>query len=599
MLRIFSPTDKTYTTNGDKVIQPLKATVHKEDNDAYYLDLACGTEYLAWIKSGNIIVADTPQGAQPFRILNPEITHTKITCKCNHVFYDSANYLIADSYVVDSTCNQALDHLNAATEPKSPFRTVSDINTINSFRCVRKSLYDAITTVLGRWGGHLVRDGWTIGIRQSIGADNGVVVRYGKNLKTITATYDWSDVCTKLLPEGSDGILLNALDSKQSIYMEAPKQYDLPYVKTVQFSQSDIKQENYKTPDGKDDETAYKRALIADLRQQAQKYLEDNCVPKVNYKMSANLEKITDIGDTIEVIDERMGLDMMTNVISFEYDCIQGRYTSIEFGTFKQTLSGLMGTVQQTATNAAQQINNQTVSTINGKLNESEAKINSVLGGSYVIYDGEQILVVDSLPKESAHNVLRINSTGISFSSNGISGDFTSAWTIDGTFNMQSINVINLVADLIKGGTLTLGGQDNSNGVMLVKSAAGATLGRLDNSGLTMWAQDGSHIVISAANGLTGYDSADKITYTARNGVFSMSNGYVEEDLTVGGKLKMGEDAFLTSAGAYPVGAIYLSVNDTDPASLFGGTWERISQGQSLLGAGPNALAVNMWKRVS
>lgn len=540
MLRIFSPTDKTYTTNGDKVIQPLKATVHKEDNDSYYLDLACGTEYLPWIKSGNIIVADTPQGAQPFRILNPEITHTKITCKCNHCFYDSANYLIADSYVVDSTCNQALDHLNTATEPKSPFKTISDINTISSFRCVRKSLYEAITTVLERWGGHLVRDGWTIGIRQSIGADNGVVVRYGKNLKSIEASYDWSDVCTKILPEGANGLLLNALDSSQSLYMAASTQYDVPYCKTVQFSQSDIKQEDYKTPDGKhNDETAYKRACLADLRQQAQKYLDENCVPKVNYKMSANLEKVTDIGDTIEVIDERMGLDMMTNVISFEWDCIQQRYTSIEFGTFKQTLSGLMGTVQQTASDAAQAVNSSIVTTVNDRLDESESKITNLVGGSYVIYDGEQILVVDSLPKESAHNVLRINSAGIGFSSSGISGSFTSAWTIDGTLNMQNINVINLVADLIKGGTLTLGGQDNGNGVMLVRSAAGATLGRMDNSGLTMWAQDGSHIVVSAANGLTGYDSANRITYTARDGVFSMRNGYIEEGLAVGGKLKI------------------------------------------------------------
>lgn len=539
MLRIFSPTDKTYTTNGDKVIQPLKATVHKEDNDAYYLDLACGTEYLTWIKSGNIIVADTPQGAQPFRILNPEITHTKITCKCNHVFYDSANYLIADSYVVDSTCNQALDHLNTATEPRSPFRTVSDINTISSFRCVRKSLYEAITTVLERWGGHLVRDGWTIGIRESVGADNGVVVRYGKNLKSIEASYDWGDVCTKILPEGANGLLLNALDGKQSIYMESSTQYDIPYCKTVQFRQSDIKQENYKTADGKNDETAYKRACLADLRQQAQKYLEENCVPKANYKMAANLEKITDIGDTIEVIDERMGLDMMTHVISFEFDCIQQRYTSIEFGTFKQTLSGLMGTVQQTATDAAQAASSSIATTVKARLDESESKITNLVGGSYVLYDGEQILVVDSLPKESAHNVLRINSAGIGFSSSGINGSFTSAWTIDGTLNMQNINVINLVADLIKGGTLTLGGQDNGNGVMLVKSAAGATLGRMDNSGLTMWATDGSHIVVSAANGLTGYDSANRITYTARNGVFSMRNGYVEEGLAIGGKLKI------------------------------------------------------------
>lgn len=36
----------------------------------------------------------------------------------------------------------------------------------------------------------------------------------------------------------------------------------------------------------------------------------------------------------------------------------------------------------------------------------------------------------------------------------------------------------------------------------------------------------------------------------------------------------------------YPVGSIYMSVSDTSPASLFGGTWERISQGRMLLGMG-------------
>lgn len=50
------------------------------------------------------------------------------------------------------------------------------------------------------------------------------------------------------------------------------------------------------------------------------------------------------------------------------------------------------------------------------------------------------------------------------------------------------------------------------------------------------------------------------------------------------GVFQLGENAFLTAQGAYPVGAIYLSVNDTDPATLFGGTWERIC-GKFLLGA--------------
>lgn len=50
------------------------------------------------------------------------------------------------------------------------------------------------------------------------------------------------------------------------------------------------------------------------------------------------------------------------------------------------------------------------------------------------------------------------------------------------------------------------------------------------------------------------------------------------------GVLQLGDSAWLTAQGAYPVGAIYLSVTEVEPSSLFGGTWERIG-GRFLLGA--------------
>lgn len=432
MIRVFSPDDKIFTSNGDVVINPLKAKVHKQDNGDYYLDLETSLDYVDYLAERKIVVANTPQGEQAFRITNTKKTRKKVTVKAWHVFYDSENYLIADSYVVDMNCNNALDHLNMATEPSSEFTTLSDISTIDSYRCVRKSLYEAIQTVLDRWGGHLVRDNFNIKIMSSIGVDNGVTVRYAKNLKELTCEENWDNVVTKLLPVGKDGILLNDLDASQSIYMTSDKQWEIPYTKTVSFEQSDIEQDNYQ------DETTYKKALIEDLKEQARGYLEENCMPKVNYTMKANLEKVTDIGDTVEVIDERLKVNLMTNVIAFEYDCILDKYTEIEFGNFKKSLSGFASSVVSSATQSAKDEVDKNIPIIGNTVTQS---ITGSFSSSYVQYDGTKILILDSIPLETAKNVILINNQGIAFSSSGINGNFTSAWSIDGTLKVQGKNI--------------------------------------------------------------------------------------------------------------------------------------------------------------
>lgn len=532
MIKVFSQTDTSFASNGDVVLKPLKAKVHKKDNADYYLDLETGLEYVDSFVEGNIVVAPTPQGDQAFRIGNVQKTKSKLTSKCNHVFYDSKNYLIADSYVVDKTCNDALDHLNSATEPQSEFTTISDVGTVDSYRCVRKSLYEAIMTVISRWGGHLVRDNFQIEIRASIGQDNGVTVQYKKNLKDITCVENWDNVVTKLLPVGKDGILLNALDSSASIYVTSEIQYDLPYTKTVSFTQDDINQEDYAS------EQAYQQALVDDLMMQAITYLETNSVPQVNYTLKANLEKITDVGDTVEVIDERLGINMMTNVIAYDYDCILGQYTEIEFGNFKNTLSGLVGNITASVSQAVDNQVQGISASMNEQLQEATDSIMGVMGDSYVIYDGDQILVLDRLPKESAVNVIRLNNGGIGFSQSGINGTFTSAWTIDGTLNMQAINVINLVADMIKGGTLKLGSHLNASGQLELYDNANNLVGQMNKDGLKMFGLDGSYVVMNDEVGFAGYDRNDNPIYWVSGEEFHMKKSVVEEEITLCNQLR-------------------------------------------------------------
>lgn len=531
MIKLFGTTDTDFSSNGDAVIQPFKAKVHKEDNGKFYLTVEADISYVDFLTANRIIVADTPQGAQAFRIKNPEKTKHKITLKAQHISYDAQNYVIADSYVVDKNCNDAMDHLNSATDNPSPFQTYSDIAMVDSYRCVRTSLYDAFSTVLERWGGHFVRDNYRFGIMSTIGRDNGVTVRYKKNLKEMTCTANWDSVVTKLMPVGKDGLLLD------EVYLYSKTQYDIPFTKVVSFNQN-VDQDLYKDAEGHLDETAYNNALIDDLRKQGQAYVDENCVPKVNYTLKANLEKLTDIGDTIEVIDELMGVDITTHVISYDYDCILGKYTELEFGNFQQKVSDLMGTVSSTIQQSVEQNNSALQVVFSDAIQHAQETILGMLGNSYVVYEGDKILVVDALPKEEAHHVIMINSGGIAFSSTGINGTFESAWTIDNVLNMQHINVINLAADMIKGGTLKLGSNLNQNGQIEVYDEANNLIAKLDKNGLIMYGLDGSYLVVNNYVGFAGYDRTGAKTFWVSGDEFHQKKSVIEEEITLCNKAR-------------------------------------------------------------
>ena len=528
MIRVYGATERLFNYNGLKVLNPLFAEVLKVDNGDYYLELEDMLDNLEYYQKGMIIRASTPWGIQGFRCDNPIIKNNRITCKAWHLSYDSKNYIVNEAYATSANCNDALNRYNDNTDTPSPFTVSSNISTKKTTTAVRKSLFDVFTDLANEYSGHWDRDNFNFGIRSRIGQDRGVVLAYNKNITDIKVEENWDNVCTKILPyvkNGEDAITL------EGIYVETGESlYDVQYTKVVEFQYQE-----------KDGEVA--PASVAEwkewLHTEAVKYLEANKLPQVNYSVSAKIDNVSDVGDTIRVKHPKCRVDILTNVISVKYDVIAERYTAVEFGNFKKTVKNLVNEVASIvkADIIKQTSNNNAL--LEAELAQATSAINSVFSASNVIYNGNEILIVDRLPKEQALYCLKINSAGIGFSNTGIYGTFNSAWTIDGTLNMQATNVINLTASLIKGGTLNLGGANNSSGTFELYDNSNKLIALMDKDGLTVYAQNGDYVKLNAEVGFAGYNKSGTKIYWADGDVFRMKNAEVENEIKIAGKIKI------------------------------------------------------------
>lgn len=532
MIRVYDATEKLFANNGIKVIQPLFAEVTKTDNSDYYVELEDVLDNLAYYQKGLIVRVPTPFGVQGFRCDNPIIQNNRISCKAWHLSYDSENYVINSATAIEKNCNDAINHYNDNTDATSPFTVISDISLLKTTIMERKSLFDVFTELIStdNYGGHWYRDNFTFGIMSSVGEDRGVVLAYNKNISDIKVEENWDNVCTKILPYATDGDTTITLEQP---YVELNESlYDIPFTKTVKFEHS-LKKEDYSTED------AYVLAIKDWLYTEAIKYLNANRLPQVNYSVSAKLDNVSDVGDTIYVKHPKCKVEITTNVISIKYDAIRGRYTSIEFGNFKKEIKNFAQEVASLATVESDKKLENTSALLKSQLTSATASINSVLSASYVINSGNDILVVDRLPKEEAMYCLKINSLGIGFSNTGIDGTFTSAWTIDGTLDMQAVNVINLTASLIKGGTLRLGGINNASGTFELYDNANKLIALMDKAGLTVYATNGDYVKLNAEVGFAGYNKNGVKIYWADGDVFRMKNAEVENEIKIAGKIKI------------------------------------------------------------
>lgn len=200
------------------------------------------------------------------------------------------------------------------------------------------------------------------------------------------------------------------------------------------------------------------------------------------YKDIAALQRLA-LGDTVTIEYKALGIENTARIVSTDYDILNERYSKMTIGQVKANIAQKLSEEVKEVTK-----NLPSKDWFEQRLAEDAALITGNTGGYVVLnrnVDGEpeEIVIMDTPSIYTAVYCIRMNKSGIGFSTNGYAGNYNSVWTINGTFDAQMINVINLNASNINTGTLSGADINIGNGAFTVDSSGNVTSSSLNMTG--------------------------------------------------------------------------------------------------------------------
>lgn len=327
------------------------------------------------------------------------------------------------------------------------------------------------------------------------GGENEQVIRYGVNLLTMDKSLNASNIITCLIPLGTDVEYRDEIGEKQT------KPVDITSVNGgLEYIQDDEGIEKYGKVWG-----TYRWNEVTkpeDLLAKAKQYLQEAAGLPMSITLSAIDMSVVDedekpfkLGRWTQIVSRPHGIDRKMLLTKKVTDLLDPTAGSITLGKPDDTASGTAVKNMHAASAAVDKVAQSASSEINRKVENATNLITGGLGG-YVVLDnidpntGEKIhpwriLIMNTPDKATAKNVIQFNQNGIGFSTTGINGPYTNAWTIDGNLVADFITTGTLLADRVRGGTLEVGGSGlGRDGRIVVRDASDRQIGYWDNTGM-------------------------------------------------------------------------------------------------------------------
>lgn len=405
---------------------------------------------------------------QPFRIYAISTPLNRIvTINAAHISYDLSGYVVNPFSAEGAVL--AINRLKTSSTINVPFNFLTDLTNSNSIEIDRpRSIRNIIgSDILETYNCYLYYDCFDVYFKTNRGENNGVTIRYGKNLIDIHQEENNSNVYTSVYPYWKGRVEQSNENENElvDVLMTLPEKIvtvpgDFNHTNTLALDLSSV----------------FDEMPTADqMRLATRDYIEINDIGVPVVSISIDFIQLTNsteyeeyrlldqimLGDAVNVIFEDANIQTSAICVKTVYNLSMNKYSTIELGSsFKGISDGIIDKMDN-VNNTIQDTINESTSGVEGYVNRAIEKLsNSITGydGGYIRLnppaDPSEILVMDAETPEQANIVWRWNKNGLGVSRNGYNGPFLGIG-VDGKLVVNESTAYKMTAAMIEGGILS------------------------------------------------------------------------------------------------------------------------------------------------
>lgn len=458
---LYSPTDTDFTAGGIGILSDCKkCLVTEEANGSYTVELSfpINAKFSSQLEDHNYQIKCKPNATDDFHIFYIYNHYKDMATGLLYVYGKSRTMKLGNRAVKKleferATCQEAMKCLEKSMDQPSDIRLFSDITRVgstsievsNPLKCI-KGIEGSLNQI---FGGEMKHEPFKLSLLNRRGRDHVTTFRYRKNLTGLKVETNFDGLLTRIFPyadvqnnEGeTERIFGNPVDSPNinkydgEIYSEYV-QFTEDQGVTDQRSLNEVSKKYFSSMNPNCDQPNI--SIELNIRK-----MEDTALAK-------RFKKFREVGlfDTFDIFHERFKINITAQITKVIYDSLNERVESLEAGDTQYTFFEKQ----------KQEISN-TLKGYTGKKYASDfidvvTNIISGNDGGHVIWWPKNrptdLFFCDHPKLEEAKLVLRINKSGIGFSSKGWQGPFDTAWTLDGKFNANFIQTGIIKADVFQ-----------------------------------------------------------------------------------------------------------------------------------------------------